>query len=148
MVEQVAEFDEDVQMTGKQVSKGEKKARKAMSKLGLKQMHSVTRVCIRRPNNILFVISKPDVYKSGASDTYIVFGETKIEDMSITSRAPQPVAQYVPPAAAVTAEAVEGVEEKDISLVMEQGGVDREKAVAALKAADNDVVNAIMELTM
>jgi nascent polypeptide-associated complex subunit alpha len=30
----------------------------------------------------LFVISKPDVYKSPASDTYIIFGEAKIEDLS------------------------------------------------------------------
>ena len=33
-------------------------------------------------NYILFVINKPDVYKNPASDTYIVFGEAKIEDLS------------------------------------------------------------------
>ena len=32
--------------------------------------------------NILFVIQKPDVYKKPASDTYIVFDEAKIEDLS------------------------------------------------------------------
>ncbi len=31
---------------------------------------------------ILFVIQKPDVFKSPASDTYIIFGEAKIEDLS------------------------------------------------------------------
>jgi nascent polypeptide-associated complex subunit alpha len=30
----------------------------------------------------LFVISHPDVYKSPASDTYIIFGEAKIEDLN------------------------------------------------------------------
>ncbi|CAF1655197.1 unnamed protein product, partial [Adineta ricciae] len=35
-----------------------------------------------KSKNILFVIQKPDVYKSPASDTYIVFGEAKIEDLS------------------------------------------------------------------
>jgi len=39
-------------------------------------------VTIRKSKNILFVIQKPDVYKSPASDTYIVFGEAKIEDLS------------------------------------------------------------------
>jgi hypothetical protein len=39
-------------------------------------------VAIRKSKNILFVISKPDVFKSPASDTYIVFGEAKIEDLS------------------------------------------------------------------
>ena len=31
---------------------------------------------------ILFVISKPDVFKSPTSDTYVIFGEAKIEDLS------------------------------------------------------------------
>merc|ERR1711981_432693 len=61
-------------------SRGEKKARKIMSKLGLKQVAGVSRVTIRKSKNILFVINKPDVYKNPASDTYIVFGEAKIED--------------------------------------------------------------------
>lgn len=66
---------------GKQ-SRGEKKARKIMSKLGLKLVPGVTRVTIRKSKNILFVIQKPETYKSPASDTYIVFGEAKIEDLS------------------------------------------------------------------
>lgn len=41
-------------------------------------MTGVTRVTIRKSKNILFVITKPDVYKSPASDTYIVFGEAKV----------------------------------------------------------------------
>lgn len=53
-----------------------------MSKLGLKQVTGVTRVTMRKSKNIIFVISKPDVYKSPASDTYIVFGEAKVEDLS------------------------------------------------------------------
>jgi nascent polypeptide-associated complex subunit alpha len=42
----------------------------------------VSRVTIRKSKNILFVINRPDVYKSPSSDTYIVFGEAKIEDLS------------------------------------------------------------------
>jgi len=63
-------------------SRSEKKARKAMSRLGLKVVSGVTRVTIRKSKNILFVINKPDVYKSPAGDTHIVFGEAKIEDLS------------------------------------------------------------------
>lgn len=59
-------------------SRSEKKARKAMSKLGLKIISGVKRVTIRKSKNILFVINKPDVYKSPASDTFIVFGEAKV----------------------------------------------------------------------
>jgi nascent polypeptide-associated complex subunit alpha len=53
-----------------------------MGKLGLKQVNGITRVTMKKPKNIIFVISKPDVYKSPASDTYIVFGEAKVEDLS------------------------------------------------------------------
>ena len=76
-----AGLNEDMVSKAKQ-SRGEKKARKIMSKLGLKQVTGVSRVTIRKSKNILFVINKPDVYKNPASDTYIVFGEAKIEDLS------------------------------------------------------------------
>ena len=49
-----------------------------MSKLGLKAVTGINRVTIRKSKNILFVINKPDVMKSPASDTYIVFGEAKV----------------------------------------------------------------------
>ncbi|KAH0506057.1 Nascent polypeptide-associated complex subunit alpha [Microtus ochrogaster] len=39
-------------------------------------------VTIQTSKNILFVITKPDVYKTTASDTYLIFGEAKIEDLS------------------------------------------------------------------
>merc|ERR1712083_1269883 len=65
-----AGLGEDASSKAKQ-SRGEKKARKIMSKLGLKQVTGVSRVTIRKSKNILFVINKPDVYKNPASDTYI-----------------------------------------------------------------------------
>jgi len=66
---------------GKQ-NRAEKKARKAMQKLGMKQVPGIVRVAIKKAKNILFVISKPDVFKSPASDTYVIFGEAKIEDIN------------------------------------------------------------------
>lgn len=59
-------------------SRSEKKARKALLKLGLKSVIGVNRVTIRKSKNILFVINKPDVFKSPGSDTHIVFGEAKV----------------------------------------------------------------------
>jgi nascent polypeptide-associated complex subunit alpha len=41
----------------------------------------------------------------------------------------------------------DGVEEKDIELVMTQADCSRERAIAALKKHDSDIVNSIMELT-
>merc|ERR1719379_1761185 len=150
----------------KRQNRSEKKARKAMQKLGMKQQDGFTRVTIKKSKNILFVISKPDVFKSPASDTYIIFGEAKIEDLSAqaqTAAAEQFKAPEVmeAPGLAKAAEkppieelddAAEvdetGVEPKDVDLVMSQAGVSRSKAVKALKTNDGDIVNAIMELTM
>ncbi|MCJ1364522.1 GAL4 enhancer protein [Acarospora aff. strigata] len=63
-------------------SRNEKKARKSIAKLGLKHVPGITRVTLRRPKNILFVINQPDVYKSPSSNTWIIFGEAKIEDLN------------------------------------------------------------------
>ncbi|KEF57806.1 nascent polypeptide-associated complex subunit alpha [Exophiala aquamarina CBS 119918] len=68
-------------------SRNEKKARKAIGKLGLKHVPGITRVTLRRPKGILFVISNPDVYRSPTSNTWIIFGEAKIEDLNSQSQA-------------------------------------------------------------
>ncbi|KDD75139.1 hypothetical protein H632_c848p1 [Helicosporidium sp. ATCC 50920] len=154
-------------------SRAEKKSRKAIQKLGMKAMPDIASVHIRKSKNILFVINRPDVYKAPTSDTYVIFGEAKIEDLS-AQMAGQAAEQYrmgargsaasgsAPSAAApkpVLAPAEEsedenevvdetGVDPKDIELVMSQSQASRKKVVKALKAAGGDIVNAIMELTM
>jgi len=63
-----------------------------MSKLGMRPVPGIIRVTVKKAKNILFVISKPDVFKSPASDTYVIFGEAKIEDISsnaLTKKAQQ-----------------------------------------------------------
>ncbi|KAL5719216.1 hypothetical protein ACHQM5_012026 [Ranunculus cassubicifolius] len=145
-------------------SRSEKKSRKAMLKLGMKSVTGVSRVTIKRTKNILFIISKPDVFKSPNSETYVIFGEAKIEDLSSQLQT-QAAQQFRMPdmgsimakpdvsaAAAALAEEEEnvddtGVEPRDIDLVMTQAGVARGKAVRALKAHSGDIVSAIMELT-
>merc|ERR1711959_408511 len=71
---------------GKQ-NRSEKKSRKAVQKLGMKPVPGIVRVTVKKSKNILFVISKPDVHKATTSDTYIVFGEAKIEDLSAQAQA-------------------------------------------------------------
>ncbi|XP_004144316.2 nascent polypeptide-associated complex subunit alpha-like protein 1 isoform X2 [Cucumis sativus] len=157
--------DDDVEGHGEasgrsKQSRSEKKSRKAMLKLGMKPIPGVSRVTVKKSKNILFVISKPDVFKSPTSDTYIVFGEAKIEDLSSqlqTQAAEQFKAPNLsnltskPEPSTVVQDDEEvdetGVEPKDIELVMTQAGVSRPKAVKALKATEGDIVSAIMELT-
>ncbi|XP_020163211.1 nascent polypeptide-associated complex subunit alpha-like protein 1 [Aegilops tauschii subsp. strangulata] len=142
-------------------SRSEKKSRKAMEKLGMKAITGVSRVTIKKNKSVMFVLSKPDVFKSSNSDTYVMFGEAKIEDLS-TQLHSQAAEQFKAPspssvmlkgepsvAAAHDDEEVDetGVDKKDVELVMTQASVPRSRAVKALKAAGGDIVSAIMELT-
>jgi len=159
-------------------SRNEKKARKAIGKLGLKHVPGITRVTLRRPKGILFVINSPDVYRSPTSNTWIIFGEAKIEDLN--SQAQASAAQQLAASEAANAadshaghdhgdtgkgkleeakkaeedddddEEVDdtGLESKDIELVMTQASVSRKKAVKALKENGNDIVNSIMALSV
>merc|ERR1712007_353422 len=68
-------------------NRSEKKSRKAVQKLGMKPVPGIVRVTVKKSKNILFVISQPDVHKSPNSDTYIIFGEAKIEDLSAQAQA-------------------------------------------------------------
>merc|ERR1711963_1014757 len=87
-------------------SRSEKKSRKAIQKLGMKPVTDVMRVTIKKSKNILFVIPKPDVFKSPATDTYVIFVEAKEADVS-TAEDEDEVDES-------------GVEPKDIELVMTQ----------------------------
>ncbi|VAH68831.1 unnamed protein product [Triticum turgidum subsp. durum] len=134
-------------------SRSEKKSRKAMEKLGMKAITGVSRV--------MYVLSKPDVFKSSQSDTYVMFGELKVEDPS-TQLPTQAAEQFKAPglssviskdepsvATAQDDEEVDDtdVDQKDVELVMTQTSVSRSRAVKVLKAVDGDIVSAIMELT-
>ncbi|KAK9069294.1 hypothetical protein SSX86_013410 [Deinandra increscens subsp. villosa] len=97
----------------------------------------------QKPRPIPFRITKPpDVFKNPLnSDTSsVVFGEAKIQDLSLQLQG----LRVVPDDEDVDDT---GVHPKDIELVMTQASVSRPKAVRALKAADGDIVSAIMELT-
>lgn len=156
--------DEAYPNGGSKQSRSEKKSRKAMMKLGMKPVTGVSRVTIRRSKNVLFVIAQPDVFKSPNSDTYILFGEAKIEDLNSQLQM-QAAQQFRMPelngtmgktnftaTAPIEEEDEEdidetGVEPRDVELVMTQAGVSKAKAVKALKSSDGDIVSAIMELT-
>ncbi|CBQ69877.1 related to nascent polypeptide-associated complex alpha chain [Sporisorium reilianum SRZ2] len=159
----------DVHASDKVASRAERKSRKALQGIGLKKVGGITRVTMRRPRGHLYVIAQPEVYKSSHSDVYIVFGEAKAEDMSQMAQAQ--AAQQMAQAEAqerLLAESLqssgagaekkaeeeeddddspideEGVDAKDIDLVMQQVSCSRRKAVKALKESNGDLINAIM----
>lgn len=182
--------------TRKNQSRSEKKARRQLLKLGLKPVSGITRVTVRRSRSTVFALQNADVYYSPASNTYIIFGDPRTDDLSsqLKSTAVEQIAKLAangelpkipglnaealqaaaaataasnsgaasPPkqgspkgkakvesAAAPVASAEAGdLDEKDIELVMSQGGVSRERAIAVLRENNNDMVNAIMSLTI
>lgn len=184
----------DDAMASARQSRAEKKSRKALSKLGLKPIGAVSRAVFKKDGAVFFVVSRPDVYKSSVSETYVMFGEAKVEDLGrlgaqaeaqqfLNSAATEGEGEDVSrafeqlgasaaaagggdKAAAAAAEAAasgeqaagagdedeeedeEDVDAKDIDLVVQQAGVERRKAVRALKNNKGDIVNAILELTV
>ncbi|KAH8328548.1 hypothetical protein KR067_010626 [Drosophila pandora] len=153
-------------------SRGEKKARRLLMKLDLKPMENVARVTMRKNKNILLYIDRPDVYKVPHGDTIICFGEVRVEDIS-TAAAAQAAERYRMPATGeaedskdglkdtaavahpdddddeeVDEEAAKVLDEKDIELVEMQAVCTRKQAIKALLKNENDVVNAIMALTV
>jgi len=173
VVEEVDSDDENV-ATGDNVegeptrgkgrqNRSEKKARKAIQKLGMKPYPGVKRVTVKKNKDILFIIAQPDVLKSPTADTFVIFGEAKVEDLSQQAAA-QAARQFSasnegaaePALAAGAADEADaggdvdetGVSPKDIDLVMAQSECTRAEAVESLKKNNGDIVNAIMELTM
>ncbi|KAJ2001926.1 hypothetical protein GGI04_002728 [Coemansia thaxteri] len=158
----------------KQQSAAERKARKAMQKKGLEQVVGISNVNIMRRRAAMFSIYSPDVYKNATSDTWIVFGEARVDNLgkmmnaggkrgarapaaaveesssSSSAAAGGSVVATAEGAVAVTEEQVDesGVEGKDVELVMSQANCTRAQAVESLKKNANDVVNSIMELTL
>ncbi|KAJ2703948.1 hypothetical protein FB645_003662 [Coemansia sp. IMI 203386] len=148
-------------------SAAEKKARKAMQKKGLEQVTGITNITIMRKKAGMFSIYAPDVYKNSSSDTWIVFGEARMDNFGRPNPAYQRAARTAaaaPAAASTSAAAVpeaaseaaadsndvdeSGVDSKDVELVISQANCTRAQAVEALKKNGNDVVNTIMELTI
>lgn len=145
--------------------KEEKKARRVLSQLNMIPMTGFTRVVMRRTDNTLIVIDEPELYKPPNCNTYIVFGvprcqeplehaqeaaaqRFKIEDFlqqavqsdELTSDSDDEIGNGNEPA--------EGVSENDIDILISQCNVSRKKAIKTLKRHDNDLVNAIMALTV
>ncbi|XP_016997724.2 nascent polypeptide-associated complex subunit alpha [Drosophila takahashii] len=157
---------------GPKHSRGEKKARRMLMKLDLKPVANVTRVTMRKNKNIMLYIQHPEVFKVPHSETYICFGEVRVEDISSSAAASQAAAKAaerfrVPtpgggeegatPAGESLADEEEdddeevndaNLDEKDIELVQMQAACSRKTAIKALLRNDNDVVNAIMALTV
>ena len=65
------------------MNRGEKKCRKTLLKLGMKDFHGVTRVTLKKRDGMIFVINDPQVLRSeGDGNSFAVLGELRLDDPS------------------------------------------------------------------
>jgi|LauGreDrversion4_2_1035121.scaffolds.fasta_scaffold178926_1 nascent polypeptide-associated complex subunit alpha len=155
------EHDHEDEKTG---GKGEKKVRKALAKLGMTKVEGVNRVTLRQKDNYVLIVKDPEVYTSQQTEnTYIIFGELTIDDpdrklaKEEIDRMRAEGEQVKPQAESEKKETIEVVDENEevseegldpaqIETVMAEGNCSRQKAIKALRANNNDLVMAIMNL--
>ena len=141
----------------RKINRAEKKMREALLKHNLTQLEGVTTVTMRRGAELVFTFSQPDVYYLG--DVYVVFGESNMQDAASSAAAEiSNVAQTAGEEAEKTDVRVEeeddanvdttGLEESDIQMVMDQAKCSKARAVKALRENNNDMVSAVMSLTV
>ena len=146
-------------------AKGEKKVRKALAKLGMTKVEGVNRVTLRQKDNYILVVKDPEVFTSQQTEnTFIIFGELTFDDPEKKLAKDEiekmrAEGERIKPEAKVdnteTIEIVdeneevseEGLDAENIETVMTEANVSRQRAVRALLAAGNDVVQALMNLS-
>ncbi|KAN0028785.1 hypothetical protein ACTFIV_010643 [Dictyostelium citrinum] len=152
----------------KKVTKGEKKTREAMKKLGLAPVNDIFRVTIKQKEGVLVVVAEPEVYASPSGETYVVFGDHSFDDIASRLQKAVPkanvddIVKAAMPAPTAVKESEEseeivaqevdnfdykGVNPKDVEVVMKETKATREKVVETLIATKNDLVSAVLELT-
>jgi len=158
----------------KKLNRGEKKCRKALMKLGMKQVTGITRVTLKKRDGLIFYINEPEVLKSATNEnSYAVFGELKMDDphsnfnpdvvKDLTKQGhdheghdhahphedqkKDESVKTEEPADDGAPESEEGITPEHIDMVMQHTNCTRNKAIRALRSTNDDMVNAIMELT-
>ena len=147
----------------KNLNRGEKKCRKALLKLGMKQLVGITRVSLRKRDGLIFVINDPEVLKSSDNaNSFAIFGELRLEDPN--SRVSQteakkftekPSVESKPAAKTEDKKAEddsaplgeEGLTAQHIDMVIQHANCSRNAAIRALRESNDDMVAAVMKLT-
>merc|ERR1719498_236468 len=103
--DEMPELDNQDNAEGHQFNRNEKKCRKALMKVGMKQLSGITRVTLKKRDGLIFVIDDPEVLNLDQS--YAIFGELKLEDLNRQMQMEQAkkfAAQAQAPAAGAKAE--------------------------------------------
>merc|ERR1719152_800562 len=77
----VQDGDDNEETKKGKASRGEKKFKKSLVKMGMKQVEGVNRVTLKTTKNFVLYIDDPDILKSTES-AYVIFGEAKFLDFT------------------------------------------------------------------
>ena len=167
-IDSLLTFDLLVTIEGAKLNRGEKKCRKALTKLGMKQFAGVSRVTLKKRDGFIFMINDPEVLRSADDgNQFVIFGELKYDDpnqrfaaaeaqkmaqaqAAAAAAAQQPAAGGDKKKAANKDEAAEdeaGITPNHINMVMEHTNCTRNEAIRALRDSNDDMINAVMKLS-
>ena len=155
--EDMPELENQPGEDGNKFNRNEKKCRKALMKVGMKQMSGITRITLKKRDGLIFVIDDPEVLN--LDNSYAIFGELKLEDlnrqmqMEQAKKFAQAQPSVKPAESSAKADAddgeplsEEGLTPDHIKMVMEHGGCTRNQAIKVLKECNDDTVQAVMKL--
>ena len=162
-------------LDGPKLNRGEKKCRKALTKLGMKQFPGITRVTIKKRDGFIFMINNPEVLISGDNgNQFVCFGELKYDDPNqrmaqaeahkmahahghahshedaaaqVAAGAGAAAAQKPAAASDEAAEDEAGITPNHINMVMEHTSCTRNEAIRALRESGDDMINAVMKIS-
>jgi nascent polypeptide-associated complex subunit alpha len=139
-------------------SKGEKKFKKAIGKMGMKPVEGIERVTLKTQKDFIMYIDNPEVVTTGNAGSYIIFGEAKFLDFSSQNASrlldKMKETQTAKKAEGKTETIQEEADEEDtedagdipeesIKTIIEYSNCSRAKAIKCLKKTKGDVVEAI-----
>lgn len=128
--------------------------------MGLERVPHIKRVVIRKSPQLQFTIAQPEVYKNPNGESYIVFGEAKLQDPSDIDEMVATPDFFLNDLLFANTEVhdnddidegelyLSGCDRDEVKLVMQQTKVGQARAIQALKDHHNDIVDAIMSLTI
>nr|UXY87655.1 nascent polypeptide-associated complex subunit alpha-like protein 1 [Cryptomonas curvata] len=58
----------------------EKKIHKTLESFFYEKVNNVNKISFNKSKNSIFVINNPEIFKSSVNNSYLIFGETKIEN--------------------------------------------------------------------
>ena len=143
-------------------TRGEKKFKKAMMKMGLKAVENITRVTLKTSKNMVMYIDEPFVMKS-SDQAYVIFGEAKFfdynkamaENQAEKFSNPNMFNETKPKMNEIAEEEeedtapedLENVKEEDVANLISYSNCSRKTAIKTLKATGGDIVEAITRLS-